>query len=67
MIDVQMSNASAEVSSIVRGAITKKLEEMGEDIDEELPDYILLMIGRISFKFIIPKLFFQLIRKRDRK
>jgi len=39
-----MSNASAEVSSIVRGAITKKLEEMGEDIDEELADYILLMI-----------------------
>jgi len=37
--------ASAEISSIIRSSIKKKLIEMGEEIDDELPDYILLMIA----------------------
>merc|ERR1711970_1245410 len=37
--------ASAEISSIIRSSIKKKLGEMGEEIDDELPDYVLLMIA----------------------
>ena len=43
--------ASAEISSIIRSSIKKKLIEMGEEIDDELPDYILLMIGWCSYHF----------------
>ena len=38
-------SASAEISSIVRQSITTKLRELNGDIDDEVPDYILLMIG----------------------
>ena len=43
--------ASAEISSIIRSSIKKKLIEMGEEIDDELPDYILLMIGWCLYSF----------------
>ena len=43
--------ASAEISSIIRSSIKKKLIEMGEEIDDELPDYILLMIGWCLYRF----------------
>ena len=37
--------ASAEISSIVRNSIRTKLAELNSEIDDEVPDYILLMLG----------------------
>ena len=45
MNETEEESASAEISSIVRQSITTKLHELNADIDDEVPDYILLMIG----------------------
>jgi len=37
--------ASAEISQKVRVAIKAKLAELGADIDDEIPDYVLVMIA----------------------
>ena len=39
--------ASAEISSIVRNSIRTKLAELNSEIDDEVPDYILLMLGLV--------------------
>ncbi|MFH4984932.1 hypothetical protein AB6A40_011641 [Gnathostoma spinigerum] len=36
---------SAEVSKKIRAAIRAKLEELGVYVDDELPDYIMVMIA----------------------
>uniref|UniRef100_A0A1I7VXQ2 Zinc finger CCCH domain-containing protein 14 n=1 Tax=Loa loa TaxID=7209 RepID=A0A1I7VXQ2_LOALO len=40
-----MTGGSAEVSKKIRAAIKAKLEELGVYVDEELPDYIMVMIA----------------------
>lgn len=41
----EMSAASSGVSAKIRAAIKAKLEELGVYVDEELPDYIMVMIA----------------------
>ncbi|VDM97643.1 unnamed protein product [Thelazia callipaeda] len=40
-----MTGGNAEVSKKIRAAIKAKLEELGVYVDEELPDYIMVMIA----------------------
>ena len=53
-IDFRMASenveASAEISSIVRNSIRTKLAELNSEIDDEVPDYILLMLGLATVK-----------------
>ena len=44
--------ASAEISSIVRNSIRTKLAELNSEIDDEVPDYILLMLGLATVKVL---------------
>ena len=38
-----------EISKKIRAAIKTKLEELGAYVDEELPDYIMVMVSSLRF------------------
>ena len=38
-----------EISKKIRAAIKTKLEELGAYVDEELPDYIMVMVSSLHF------------------
>ena len=56
-LNLKMDNLGTEVSAKIRSAIKAKLVELDAYVDDELPDYIMVMVAndrtKVKYRYLI--------------